>query len=75
MKALFGVLSLLVVLALVGVLARKQLSAVNGVQVPGASLGSDAPMPAKQQAQQVQQQFKAAAEAAVQQPRTMPDDK
>lgn len=44
MKALFGVVSLLIVLAVVGVAAKKQLQAVNhvGASLPPAQTGVDA---------------------------------
>jgi hypothetical protein len=68
MRAIFTIGGLLVVLAIVGVLAKKQLSAGVAPVTPG----STAAAPATPQ-QQVQQ-FKNAAEAAMQQPRPMPDD-
>jgi hypothetical protein len=70
MRAIFGVVGLLVVVLIVGVLAKKQLSA--GVAPPVAGVpGSSAPAATPQQ--QVQQ-FKQAAEAAMQQPRPMPEE-
>ena len=89
MRMIFGVLSLLFVVAVVGFLAKKQLASVNEIKVPsvsapaaqGAAPGAVA-VPSinpsgnvQQQSQQIQQQFKAAAEAAVQQARPMPDEK
>ena len=81
MRALFSIVGLLVVLAIVGMLARSQLSSRNTVKLPAASDGAaavtiqvDPNANVQQQSQQIQQQFKAAAEAAVQQPRAMPDD-
>jgi hypothetical protein len=82
MRAIVGVLSLLIVLAIVGVLINKNLSSTNQIKVPTVAgvtmlLNSqvDINASAQQQAQQIQQQFKAATEAAMQQPRAMPDDK
>ena len=89
MRVIFGVLSLLFVVAVVGFLAKKQISSVNEIKVPSvsgpavsASGTVDTALPTinptgnvQQQSQQIQQQFKAAAEAAVQQPRPMPDEK
>ena len=82
MKASFGLIGLLLVLAIVGLLAKKQLSSVNNIQVPvvpgapaGVGAAVDPQATVQQQSQQIQQQFKAAAEAAVQQPRPMPDEK
>ena len=79
MRGVFGVVGLVVALAIVGVLAKKQLASTQAVvpslQVPGA-----APVPAptgsvREQSQQVQQQYKQALEAAMQQARPLPDDK
>jgi hypothetical protein len=79
MRALFGVVGLLIVLAIVGMLAKKQMSSVNEIKVPtvaGATSTSAQPgATVQQQSQNIQQQYKEAAEAAVQQPRTVPDDK
>ena len=81
MRAIFGVLSLLVVLAMVGLLVKKQLAstqqAVPGLQVPDAvNKASDkADSTVRQQSQQIQQQYKQALEGAMQQARPMPDDK
>lgn len=67
MRMVFGVLSLLFVVAIVGFLAKKQMSSAvsppSAVAVPGAT--------PKQQVDQVKQ----AVEAAVQQARPMPEDK
>lgn len=71
MRAIFGVLSLLVVVAIVGMLAKKQLTAGVAPPVPGAEAGSTAP--AATPRQQVQQ-FEQALQGAVQQPRAMPDN-
>ncbi|HEX2546760.1 MAG TPA: hypothetical protein VHL79_17895 [Ramlibacter sp.] len=74
MRAIFGVLSLLVVVAIVGLLVKKQLStpmvrtAVPATSTPGTSA---APPPTPKQ--QVEQ-FKTNVDAAVQQARPMPDD-
>lgn len=79
MRGVFGMVGLVVALAIVGVLAKKQLASTQAVvpslQVPGA-----APVPAptgsvREQSQQVQQQYKQALESALQQPRPLPDDK
>ena len=85
MRAIFGVLSLLIVVAVVGVLAKKQLGSVSEIKVPAvvAPAASDGPTPPaanpagnlQQQSQQIQQQFKAAAEAGMQQARPTPDEK
>ena len=88
MRMIFGVLSLLFVVAVVGFLAKKQMASVNNITVPsvgtpagGTGTGTGIVPPinpsgnVQQQSQLIQQQFKAAAEAAVQQPRAMPDEK
>lgn len=80
MRMVFGILGLVITLAIVGMLAKKQLGAVNAIQVPssGTAAGSNAGAPngatVQQQAEQIQQRYKAAAEAAMQQSRPMPDD-
>jgi len=70
MRAVFSIVGLVVVLAIVGVLAKKQVGA--GV-APHAAEGN---MPGTQQTPQQQvQQFQKAAESAMQQaPRAMPDE-
>lgn len=69
MRAIFSLLSLLVVLALVGWLAKKQVSpAPSGTQSP-ASAASAQPGSAQQQSQMVQDQFKKSLEEAMQTPR------
>jgi Na+-transporting methylmalonyl-CoA/oxaloacetate decarboxylase gamma subunit len=74
MRVVFGVLSLLVVVAIVGILAKKQLGAVAPAAAPAvATPAGTPPVPTgtpKQQIQQVQQ----AVEGALQQARPMPDD-
>lgn len=69
MRALFGIVSLLVVVAIVGVLAKKQLGGTSAV-VPGAAPGATP----QQQSQQIQQQVQQSVEGAMQQARPMPDD-
>ena len=71
MRVIWGVLSLLVVVAAVGFLAKKQVKSVSEIQVPAINAIGNV----QQQSQAIQQQFKAAAEAAVQQARPVPDDK
>ena len=80
MRMIFGVLGLLVALAIVGVLAKKQLSATKvavppGISVPGAG-ASDAggqPQSAREQSQHFQQQVKQQMDAIMQQPRVPRD--
>ncbi len=78
MRGLFGIVSLILVVAVVGFLAKKQLSSANNLKVPEVSGAAADPKPAatvQDQSRQLQQQFKAAAEAAVQQARPVADDK
>ncbi|MEO7399846.1 MAG: hypothetical protein ABIV07_03620, partial [Polaromonas sp.] len=77
MRAVFGVLSLLIVLLTVGILAKKQFGALTvvptqnpsaanaGVTLPATSPGATP----EAQSQQIQQQIKQSVEAAMQQPR------
>jgi Na+-transporting methylmalonyl-CoA/oxaloacetate decarboxylase gamma subunit len=75
MRILFSVLSLLVVVAVIGILAKKQLGGSAPVAVP-ASAGAPSGTPVLTGTPQQQvQQFRQAAEQAVQQARPMPDDK
>ncbi|MGH8846743.1 MAG: hypothetical protein ACREXG_06480 [Polaromonas sp.] len=75
MRVVLGVLSLLIVLAVVGALAKKQLGALQAtpgkVQMPAVS--PDATPQA--QSQQMQQQIRQTVESTLQQARPMPDDK
>ena len=83
MRAIFGVLSLVVVLLVVVVLAKKQLTstqqAVPVLALPALTGPDGAPvnqgMTSQEQSQQIQQQYKQAIDNAMQQPRPMPDDK
>jgi hypothetical protein len=69
-RALFTILSLLVVLAIVGVLAKKQMTA-GVAPAPGtASSGAAARATPQQQVQQYQNNL----QGALQQARPMPDD-
>jgi hypothetical protein len=70
MRALFSVVGLLIVVAIIGMIAKKQLTAI----APTAPVTvSGAPAPAMSPQNQVQA-MKQAAEAALQTPRPMPDD-
>jgi hypothetical protein len=78
MRSIFGIASLLIVLAIVAVLAKNQLgvqgnpsaSKAAGIEVPVVSPGATP----QQQSQQVQAQFKQSLDGALQQARPMPDD-
>lgn len=74
MRVIFGVLSLLVVVAIVGILAKKQLGAVAPVAAPAAATApGTAPVLSGTPQQQVQQ-YQQAIQGAMQQARPMPDD-
>ncbi len=83
MKGISGLLGLLLSLAIVAVLVKKQLAStqpmVPALQVPVATdPRSSASTPAttvREQPQQLQQQYKQALEGALQQPRIIPDEK
>lgn len=72
MRGIFGIVSLLVVLAIVGVLARKQMGASTPTvtSAPGAPAVSAPGATPQQQVQDV----KKAVEATLQAPRPMPED-
>ncbi|MBK5205048.1 MAG: hypothetical protein JJD98_06470 [Polaromonas sp.] len=79
MRAIFGVMSLLIALAVVGVLAKKQLSALSAATVPvqlptSADSAITSHATPQAQSQQLQQQIKQSVENAMQQARPMPDD-
>jgi type II secretory pathway pseudopilin PulG len=69
MRGIFTIVGLLVVLAIVGITAKKQLSAGVAPVVPRSTASAPAGTP-----QQQVQQYKSAVESAMQQPRPMPDD-
>ena len=81
MRAVFSILSLLVVVALVGFLAKKQLSDVSKINIQPQD-ETQALMPKttpgatpKQQSEQIGQQVKQSIEAAMQQQRPASDEK
>ena len=76
MRMVFGVLSLLFVVAIIGILAKKQLGAVAPTGAPASSAGPAGTMvrPAGTPTQQVQQ-FQQSVEGTMQQARPMPDEK
>jgi hypothetical protein len=74
MRAVFGILSLVIVLFIVSSLVKKQM-AVTTAPIP--ALQTPAANPAatqREQAQQIQQQIKQTIDAQVQAPRDMPAD-
>jgi hypothetical protein len=81
MRAIFSVLGLLVVVAAIGLLAKKQLQSVSNLH-PNPSENSPIALPAttasatvQQQSLEIQQQVKKSVEEALQQPRVIPDEK
>ncbi len=79
MRAIFGVLSLLMVVAVIAVLAKKQLSPAP-VKLAPADAGLAVPAPTdgatpQQQSQQIQNQVRQSLETTMQQARPMPEDK
>jgi hypothetical protein len=75
MRVVFGVLSLLVVVAIVGVLARKQLAAVAPVAGPPPVVAPGTMAPPAGTPQQQVQQFQQAVEGTLQQARPVDDTK
>ena len=77
MKIIFSVLSLLVVVLMVGLLARKQLGALSTLgPAPVASAGVSVPNGGpQQQSQQLQSQVKKSVEDALQQARPQLEEK
>ena len=71
MRIVFGVLSLLVVVAIVGVVAKKQLTSIPAPAAAGTENGVSAPSGTPRQ--QVDQ-FKQSVESAMQQSRPSADD-
>jgi hypothetical protein len=80
MRAIFSILGLLVVVALVGFLAKKQLTDVSSIKFQpqdGAQVTVPPTTPGatpRQQSEQIGQQVKQSIEAAMQQPRAKTED-
>ena len=77
MRLIFGVLSLLIVVAVTGVLVRRQLGALSAVgSAPASPAGVSVPVSTpQQQSQQLQDQVKKSLDDAMQQTRPEADDK
>jgi hypothetical protein len=76
MRYIFGLLGLVIVLAFISTLGKKQLSSVNQIQLPpGTGITVDPNASVKAQSQQIQQQIKQSVEQAVQQSRPEGDEK
>ncbi len=78
MRTVLGIVSVLLVLAMVGLLAKKQLASTRSappvlVQPAPDATGAAPAASVRNQSQQVQQQYKQALEGLVQQARPMPD--
>jgi hypothetical protein len=75
MRALIGIASLLVVLAIVGVLAKKQLAATQApapaLQAPGTAAPTGT---VREQSQQIPQQVQQQMEGLMQKSRPLPGD-
>jgi hypothetical protein len=82
MRALFGILGLLLVVAVVGMLAKKQLRLFSDIQ-PISQVGNPTTLlpistpgvTVQQQSLQIQQQVKKSVEESLQQTRAVPEDK
>ena len=74
MRALFGVLGLLVVVLVIGLLAKRQLGSMAGPPVMPGLAGASAPSVAAPAPQQTVQQFQQAVQSQMQQARPMPDE-
>jgi hypothetical protein len=81
MRALFSILGLLLVVAVIGMLAKKQLHSVSDIQlIPQDGNPSTLPVTTpgatvQQQSLQMQQQVKKSVEESMQQTRAVPEDK
>jgi hypothetical protein len=78
MRGLFGLVGLLLVLAVAGLLVRQQMTAIQtplpALQTPAGEAAKPPPGNTHEQSQQIQQQYKQALEGALQTPRPLPDD-
>lgn len=75
MRGIFSLVGLLVVLAIVGLLVKKQMSTQVAVPTAPGMPAVSADAPPQVRSQQTQQQVKQAVEGALQQARPMPDEK
>lgn len=74
MRMIFSVMSLLIVMVAVGMLAKKQLTALSARAVPaGTSPATSSRVTLQMQSQQIEQQVKEQVEAAMQ-ARPLPND-
>ena len=81
MKSIFGILGLVIVVAITGFLVKKQFGVGSEICIKpqdGSQVSAPSTTPgatAQPQSQQIQQQVKHSMEAAMQQTRPIPDDK
>ena len=75
MRGIFSIVGLLVVLAIVGLLVKKQLGTQVAVPAAPGMPAVSANAPPQVQSQQAQQQVKQAVEGALQQARPIPEEK
>lgn len=76
MKSVFGVLSLLIVVVVIGVLSKRQLVALTGVKPPpGTPTDVSLPITTPQQSQQMKNEIRQSLENTMQQARPEVDDK
>ena len=75
MRGIFSLVGLLVVLAIVGLLLKKQMSTQVAVPAAPGMPAVSADAPPQVQSRQAQQQVKQAVEGALQQARPMPEEK
>ena len=78
MRAVFGILGLVVVLGMVGWLTKTQVASTRQAIPSLAAPGTEPVTPegdVRGQSQQIQQQVRQSVEAAMQQARPMPDEK
>jgi uncharacterized membrane protein len=73
MRMIFGVLGLLIVVAIVGVVAKKQLTSVSAPAAATSGAGEGVSVPTGTPKQQVDQ-FKQSVESAMQQSRPVNDE-
>jgi hypothetical protein len=73
MRGIFSIVSLLVVLAVVGLLVKKQLGGPAAGPLASGLPATSAGAPPQVQGGQIQQQVQQAVEGAMQQPRLLPD--
>lgn len=75
MRAVFGVLGLLLVVAIVGLLARKQLAAIAPAGAPATAAAPAAGSAPAGTPKQQARQFEQAVQGALQQPRATAEEK